>query len=324
VSLILALLLAQPASMNLNLAPIDARDEGTRLSTRRSYAIDCTGAGITCSADGGIMTLVVPGGGSGGGGGGGGSVDGGVSASVGSPFAVWQADGTLTASRVITAGSNIAISTATAGQVGIAVTGTVPSATTADTATAFAATPAACPGGQYASAQSASGVLTCSTPPGTGVTAVTASAPLSSSGGTAPNLTLGTVGAANGGFGAAQPTCSAGQFVTCTGTTCSCSTPAGTGSGPNLGTATIAFADGVVSASYAAEVTVAATWVTATSNIVLTPACARTSAPSTVQECFLAQIECSVTTLTVGVSFGITCTAEGGAYGTFLVSYSGV
>lgn len=40
----------------------------------------------------------------------------------------------------------------------------------------------------------------------------------------------GTLPAGNGGLGGAQPTCGAGQFLTCNGTSCSCSTPAG-GSG---------------------------------------------------------------------------------------------
>lgn len=41
----------------------------------------------------------------------------------------------------------------------------------------------------------------------------------------------GTLPAANGGLGGAQPTCGAGQYVTCNGSTCSCSTPAGGGGG---------------------------------------------------------------------------------------------
>lgn len=41
----------------------------------------------------------------------------------------------------------------------------------------------------------------------------------------------GTLAGANGGLGGAQPTCGAGQYLTCNGTTCSCSTPAGGGGG---------------------------------------------------------------------------------------------
>lgn len=47
----------------------------------------------------------------------------------------------------------------------------------------------------------------------------------------AADITSGTLVAARGGLGAAQPTCSGGQFLTCNGTSCSCATPAG-GSGP--------------------------------------------------------------------------------------------
>lgn len=41
----------------------------------------------------------------------------------------------------------------------------------------------------------------------------------------------GALPGANGGLGGAQPTCGAGQYLTCNGATCSCSTPAGGGGG---------------------------------------------------------------------------------------------
>jgi trimeric autotransporter adhesin len=43
------------------------------------------------------------------------------------------------------------------------------------------------------------------------------------------DITSGTLPAARGGLGAAQPTCSGGDFLTCNGTTCSCATPSGGG-----------------------------------------------------------------------------------------------
>lgn len=206
--LALLLVLAQP--LNLNVQP--------------PTTFICLGT-LTCSKAGRTLTLT------GGGGGGGGTPT--VSCVAGQALswngAAWSCVSSITAS------------------------------TTATTAAALAADPVACGGGQYVTDINASGVLTCSTPPGTytlpdataGVTggirltgelAGTAASPQVVDDGhnhtsatisalDTSDVTTGTLAGARGGLGAAQATCSAGDFLTCNGTTCSCSTPAGGGGG---------------------------------------------------------------------------------------------
>jgi len=154
VTALLLALLAQTSTptLNLNNQPLLCMDEGSycRADRLRAFEVNCSGAGITCTQTGGRMTLSVSGGG-------GAPVDGGY---------VTFSGGTTgsTNERALTAGANIAISTATPGQVSIGVTGTVSAATTA---TQLAYDPTACSAGQYVSDISAAGALTCSTPPGT-------------------------------------------------------------------------------------------------------------------------------------------------------------
>lgn len=62
---LLAVLLAQPSTLNLNQQPIVSRQNGARLSTTRQYAIDCR-ANMTCTVDGGVLLLSSSGGGGGG------------------------------------------------------------------------------------------------------------------------------------------------------------------------------------------------------------------------------------------------------------------
>lgn len=62
---LLAVLLAQPSTLNLNQQPIMSRQNGARLSTTRQYAIDCR-ANMTCTVDGGVLLLSSSGGGGGG------------------------------------------------------------------------------------------------------------------------------------------------------------------------------------------------------------------------------------------------------------------
>jgi hypothetical protein len=116
---------------------------------------------------------------------------------------------------------------------------------------------AACGAGTYVASTSAAGALTCTTPPGTytlpdATSLVTGGVRLTGDlGGTAvspavvddshahtgatisaldtTDITTGTLAGARGGLGAAQATCAAGDFLTCNGTSCSCSTPAGGG-----------------------------------------------------------------------------------------------
>ena len=61
---LLALLLAQPATLNLNQQPIISRQNGARLSTTRQYAIDCS-TNMTCVVDGGVLLLSAASGGAG-------------------------------------------------------------------------------------------------------------------------------------------------------------------------------------------------------------------------------------------------------------------
>ena len=98
-SSIILLLLTQ----NLNLTPIETRQNGARLSTTRQYAIDCR-TNMTCVVDGGVVLLSS----SGGSGAGGAPVDGG--------FVVWTSVGS-TNERVLTAGTNVTLDTSTPGQI---------------------------------------------------------------------------------------------------------------------------------------------------------------------------------------------------------------
>jgi hypothetical protein len=54
--LLLALLLAQPSTLNLNQQPIVSRQNGARLSTTRQFAVDCS-TNMTCRVDGGVLVL---------------------------------------------------------------------------------------------------------------------------------------------------------------------------------------------------------------------------------------------------------------------------
>jgi hypothetical protein len=188
------------SELNLNQQPVLCMDEGAYCSAtkRRTFEVNCSGAGITCTQTAGRMIITVPGGG---GGGSGAPLDGG--------YLTLTAGSTGSSNEVVlSAGTNIAIS----GGGVVSVTGTVASATTASTATALASNPTDCSAGQYANAIAASGNLTCSSL-------------------AAGDVTTGTLAGARGGLGATQPTCAAGDFITCNGTSCSCSTPSGGGGG---------------------------------------------------------------------------------------------
>jgi hypothetical protein len=146
VTLLLSLVLAQ--SLNRNVQPLLCLDEGTYCSVTRTRAFEmnCSGAGITCTQVSGRIVVTVPGGG----GGSGAPVDGGyLTLTAGSTGS--------TNERVLSAGANIAIT----GGGSVSVTGTVPSATAAATATALAADPADCAADRYATTIAASGNLTC-------------------------------------------------------------------------------------------------------------------------------------------------------------------
>jgi hypothetical protein len=200
-SFIHSLILAQ-STMNLNVEPMVCLQNGSyvRADRRRAFELNC-GTNMTCTQSGGRITISSSGGG---GGGSGAPLDGGY-------LTITAGSTGSTNERVLTAGTNISI-TPSAGLATIAVSGTVASATTASTATALAANPTDCSAGQYATTIAANGNLTCSSL-------------------AAGDVTTGTLAGARGGLGATQPTCTAGDFLTCNGTSCSCSTPSGGGGG---------------------------------------------------------------------------------------------
>lgn len=62
---LLALLLAQPSTLNANQGPIMSRQNGAALSRFRQYAVDCS-TNMTCAVDGGVLLISSSGGGGGG------------------------------------------------------------------------------------------------------------------------------------------------------------------------------------------------------------------------------------------------------------------
>lgn len=115
IALLVALALTQP-SLNLNQQPIVSRQSGARLSTTRQYAIDCYG-GTACSVDGGVLRIW--------------TADAGAASSGGAPvdagYIVWSSAATTgsTNERVLSAGTNTTIDTATPGQVQVDLSGTI-------------------------------------------------------------------------------------------------------------------------------------------------------------------------------------------------------
>ena len=63
---LLAAVLAQASTLNLNQQPVVVQDEGVRQGTVRAVVVNCTGAGVTCTQSGSTWTLSVSGGGGGG------------------------------------------------------------------------------------------------------------------------------------------------------------------------------------------------------------------------------------------------------------------
>ena len=199
------LLLAQlpPTSLNLNGQPITLRDEGVKKGSSLT-TIDCVGAGVTCSKDGGTIYMSVPGGGAGPGG----KVDEAYVADASAWSRVSQisyaADASIWAETAQTAYSADASALAYL----------------ATAATALASDPTACPGGQFVTDLAANGTLTCATPSGGGGGKV-AEAYMADASITAEQL-------------ATDPTaCTAGQFVTdlAANGTLTCAAPPGGGSG---------------------------------------------------------------------------------------------
>lgn len=123
------LILAQ--SLNLNVTPIETRQDGVRVPQRvvqRQYAVDCR-SNMTCGVDGGVLYLSA----AGAAGGSGAPVDGGyLTITAGSTGSSNE--------RVLTAGTNITLDSSAPGTVVVNASGGGSANFSADSA-AFAATP---------------------------------------------------------------------------------------------------------------------------------------------------------------------------------------
>jgi len=241
------MLLAQSLNTNatnLNQQPLLCMDEGAYCSTRRirAFEFNCSGSGLSCAQVGGRMTLTMTGVSNP-------SVTCGVGEALSWNGSAWSCVSTG-GSPTVTCSSGYALFWNGSAWSCVNVIAT---------ASALASDPTACGAGQFVSDISAAGALTCSTPPGTytlpdATSGVTGGVRLTGDlGGTATSpsvvddshahtgttisaldtgdITTGTLSGARGGLGATQPTCAAGDFLTCNGTTCSCSTPSGSGGG---------------------------------------------------------------------------------------------
>lgn len=178
------------------------QDEGVSLTQRTT--IDFTGTGITCTDTGAKTQCTVSGGG----------------APTNATYITQTSDATLTNEQALSSLSTglMKVTTGT-GVVSTAVSGTdYAPATSGSTVllgnglggfSSYAGTSCT---NQFPRSLSTAGAATCaSVALGTDVS--------------------GTLGGSNGGLGAAQPTCTAGDFLTCNGTSCSCATPSGGGGG---------------------------------------------------------------------------------------------
>lgn len=169
-------------------APLQLLDESVKKGAVSE--LNFAGAGVSCARTANRGTCTIAGGAGGGGGG----------APTDAEFVTFSSNATLTNERVLTAGTNTTVDTATAGQVKVSLAGVVP--------------------------------------------------------------------AANGGLGAVQPTCGAGQFLTCNGAVCSCDTPvSGGGGSSNVVEASLALSG----AGYFSTTVTGQAWVTTSSVIVCAP-----------------------------------------------------
>jgi hypothetical protein len=130
---LILVLLAQTASLNLNMQPIEVRDEGVRQGTTRAYAINCSGTGVTCTNSAGVMTMSVAGGGGGG-------------APTSATYITQTSDATLTNEQALSSLSTGLVSVTT----GTGVLSNYAGAT--------------CGANQFATQVSAAGALTCGQP----------------------------------------------------------------------------------------------------------------------------------------------------------------
>ena len=120
-------------------------------------------------------------------------------------------------------------------------------------------------------------------------------------------------------------TCSAGQFVTCNGVTCSCSTPSGGGGAG--GSANVVGVDVTMSGPFGKATVTGQTWVGSTSSIICSPQWSGSaSAANTAEVHQLASMTPTVTNLVVGTGFDLLVFDSRffGVSGTFHFSCTGV
>lgn len=233
-------------------APLQLLESGVKRGAVSE--LNFTGAGVTsCTRSGNRGTCTIAGGGGGG-------------APTDATYITQTANATLTNEQALSSLSTgvVKVTTGT-GVLSTAVSGTDYAPATSGSAvllgngaggfSSYAG--ATCGANQYATATSTAGALTCSQVATSQLSGTITNGQLASTysgvgtctnqfaralnGNAAPtcatvSLTAdvtGTLGQGNGGLGAASLTCGAGDYVTCNGTVCSCSTPAG-GSGYNL------------------------------------------------------------------------------------------
>lgn len=113
-----------------------------------------------------------------------------------------------------------------------------------------------------------------------------------------------------------------GSSITCSdsGGITVCAVSSGSG---NFGTFTTTFGNGGLSTSESSTTTVPATWVGATSSIILTPKCVATVGGNTVDNCLVSRISCNVTSITASTSFDVVCNSPVDAHGGYTISYTG-
>lgn len=255
---------------------------------------------------------------------------------------LYSCTSTLTASDVACAGTCVA-DAEIAAVAGAKVTGSVANATLAAAATALAANPADCSAGQYATTIAANGDLTCAQVATSQLSGTVTNTQLASTysgvgtctnqfarvlnGNAAPTCATvalgsdvsGTLLAANGGLGAAQPTCAAGDFLTCNGTTCSCGTPGGGGGGSAN---TMETSLTLTGAGFFSTTVTGLAWVTGTTKVACSPL-GTTADGLTPEAIAVGDLGVSISDRSAGVGFKVNVFSPNGLAGTVRIHCTG-